>query len=115
MLLTYLVYRNLKATEETNKLLSDADDEAITAFFIVVFLSAAFWPLTVKLYVEHSLKDIPNVRGELVSYLVPAAMLLIAATLGLFAWYIVIGLTIAVLSIIMYFGRQVIEETKETE
>jgi hypothetical protein len=42
-------------------------------------------------------------------------MLLIAATLGLFAWYIVIGLTIAVLSIIMYFGRQVVEEVKETE
>jgi hypothetical protein len=115
MLLTYLVYRNLKATEETNKLLLDMDDEAITAFFIVVFLSAAFWPLTVKLYVEHILKDIPNVRVKLVSYLVPAAMLLIAATLGLFAWYIVIGLTIAVLSIIMYFGRKVAEEIKETE
>ena len=115
MLLTYLVYRNLKATEETNRLLLDTDDEAITAFFVVVFLSAAFWPLTVKLYVEHSLKDIPNVRVKLVSYLVPAAMLLIAATLGLFAWYIVIGFIIAVLSIIMYFGRQVAEEIKETE
>jgi len=115
MLLTYLVYRNLKATEETNDILQDIDDEAITAFFIVVFLTAAFWPLAVKLYVEHSLKDIPNVRSELVSYLVPAAMLLIAATLGLFAWYIFIGLIIAVVSIIMYFSKKTLEEIKETE
>jgi hypothetical protein len=44
MLLTYLVYRNLKETERTNDILQDIDDEAITAFFIIIFLTAAFWP-----------------------------------------------------------------------
>jgi O-antigen/teichoic acid export membrane protein len=113
MLLTYLVYRNLKATEENNKILQDIDDEAITAFFIVIFLTAAFWPLAVKLYVEHALKDMENVRGALVSYLVPAAMLIVAATLGFFAWYIFIGLIIAVLSIIIYLGKRTLDEIKE--
>ena len=105
MLLTYLVYRNLKATEETNDILQDIDDEAITAFFIIVFLTAAFWPLAIKIYVQHRLADRPNLRGDLISYLVPGAMLLVSATLGLFAFYVVIGLVFAVVEVLWYFIR----------
>ena len=113
MLLTYLVYRNLKETERTNDILQDIDDEAITAFFIIIFLTAAFWPLAVKLYVEHKLEGIENVRGELVLYLVPAGMLITAVTLGFFAWYIFIGLIIAVLEIIIYFGKRTLDEIED--
>jgi len=113
MLLTYLVYRNLKETERTNDILQDVDDEAITAFFILVFLTAAFWPLAVKLYVEDALKDMENVRGELVSYLIPAAMLITAFTLGFFAWYIFIGLIIAVLGVIIYLGKRTLDEIED--
>jgi ABC-type multidrug transport system permease subunit len=110
MLLTYLVYRNLKETERTNDILQDIDDEAITAFFIIVFLTAAFWPFALKVYIQHRLKDKPNLRGNLVSYLVPAALLVIAASLGLFAFYIVIGLIFAVSEILIYLARNVYEE-----
>jgi len=110
MLLTYLVYRNLKETERTNDILQDIDDEAITAFFVIVFLTAAFWPLALKVYVQHKLKDKPNLRGNLISYLIPGALLVIAASLGLFAFYIVFGFIFAVLEVLVYLTRKAIEE-----
>lgn len=112
MLLTYLVYRNLKATEENGRILQGIDDEDITAFFIVVFLTAAFWPLAIKLYVQHRLKDKPKLRGDLISYLVPGAMLLVSATLGLFAFYIFIGLVFSVVEVLWYLIRIAKQETE---